>query len=297
MKKMLVAALGCFAMLGAVSCSGDAKQSKEYTPEQKAFGDSVAVALGHFAGSDQLANFNRMLESLPEEERGNFSKAEFIKGLELVLNTDTAKMDYLNGIYFGFNLYQAMMYTTEQTDCPVEPAKIIAAFKEVYMQDTISYNAQFNYRQEYQNINMKTREKAQAKQQAEQAEKIAANGKAGEEYIATLSEQGYQSTESGLWYKINNPGADKKVGESDKIAIKYVGKHINGEEFDKSETPYECQPSNFIPGFKEGLQLIGKGGSITLVIPGKIGYGDTGSAPRIEPNETLIFEVSIEADK
>lgn len=295
MKKIYVAAIGCIALLGAASCNENAKQSKEYTPEQTAFGDSVATALGHVAGANELSQLNRMWDNIPEAQRANFSKEEFIKGLELVLNTDTTNIAYLNGIYAGLNLYNPIVGTTEQADVPVDPAKVIAAFKEVYLNDTIDQAKLMLYSQEYQDINMKVRAKADAKQIADKQAQIDANGKAGKEYIASLADKGYETSESGLVYKITNPGDAQKITPSDQIAIRYVGRHTNGEIFDQSgENAYDCQPSNFIPGFAEGLQLIGKGGSITLVIPGDLAYGDQGAAPRIAPNETLIFEVSVE---
>lgn len=295
MKKIFVAALGCIALLGAASCDNSAKSSKEYTPEQTAFGDSVAAALGHVSAANELAQLNRMWDNLTEEQRANFSKDQFVKGLELVLNTDTTDLAYLNGIYAGLNLYNPMIGSAEQADCPVEPAKVIAAFKEIYLKDTISQATLMTYTQEYHDINSKVRSRADVKKAAEKAQQIEANGKAGKDYIATLADKGYETTESGLVYKIENAGDANKITPSDQISIRYVGRHVNGEIFDQTtDKPFDCQPSNFIPGFAEGLQLIGKGGKITLVIPGNLGYGDMGAAPRIAPNETLIFEISVE---
>jgi len=49
-----------------------------------------------------------------------------------------------------------------------------------------------------------------------------------------------------------------------------------------------------IPGFDEGLKLIGKGGKITLIIPSALAYGE-GGMPQggITPFSPLCFEVEI----
>ena len=49
-----------------------------------------------------------------------------------------------------------------------------------------------------------------------------------------------------------------------------------------------------IPGWTEGLQLVGEGGQIQLKIPGDLAYGPAG-APRagIGPNQELYFNVEL----
>ena len=54
----------------------------------------------------------------------------------------------------------------------------------------------------------------------------------------------------------------------------------------------EFNLANVIPGFREGLQKIAKGGKATLYIPAKLGYGEQ-STPNIPPNSTLIFDVEL----
>ena len=48
-----------------------------------------------------------------------------------------------------------------------------------------------------------------------------------------------------------------------------------------------------ISGWTEGLQLIGEGGMIELEIPADLGYGASGSLPKIPPNATLHFLVEL----
>lgn len=282
MKKIFVAALSCIALLGAVSCS---KSTGDFTEGDKAFGDSIAASLGHLAGANELSTINRVMATMPEAEREKFSKKEFIKGLEQVLKTDTANMSYLRGLYTGFQIYEPMINMAEQSGCPVDAEKVIAAFKEVFESDSISQEQIMRFQTEYMTLNQRSTTRTVLKQKAE-----------GEAYLDKMvAEEGFKTTASGLAYKINNPGEATKVAPTDQIKIHYDGKHIDGTTFDKTgDEAYESSANGFIDGFVEGLQLVGKGGSVTLIIPADLAYGSRGALPKIKPGETLVFDVTVE---
>ena len=66
--------------------------------------------------------------------------------------------------------------------------------------------------------------------------------------------------------------------------------------FDSSyerEEPAEFPLNRVIPGWTEGMKLVGKGGAITLWIPADLAYGPRGAGRDIGPNEALQFEVEI----
>lgn len=119
----------------------------------------------------------------------------------------------------------------------------------------------------------------------------------GDEFLANfLAKEGGKKTESGLAYKVIRPGKGKKPGPTDTVEVHYHGTLINGEVFDSSVQrgkTISFPLNRVIRGWQEGLQLIGEGGKIKLVIPSKLGYGDHGAPPKIPGGATLVFEVEL----
>ncbi len=106
-----------------------------------------------------------------------------------------------------------------------------------------------------------------------------------------------QKSESGLYYKILEPGADEKPTLEDSVLVNYKGTLIDGTQFDSSYDrgePVKFPLSGVVPGFGEGLTKIGAGGKIILYIPSELGYGNS---PRpggpIKPGDALIFECEL----
>jgi FKBP-type peptidyl-prolyl cis-trans isomerase len=80
------------------------------------------------------------------------------------------------------------------------------------------------------------------------------------------------------------------------VVVNYEGRLIDGTVFDAS-SKHGSDPATFrlagvIKGWQEGLQLVGEGGKIQLVIPADLAYGERGTQG-IEPNSTLLFDVDV----
>lgn len=137
-------------------------------------------------------------------------------------------------------------------------------------------------------------EKLAVEAEAVAAERIAA----GKAFFEKLTEDAdIQKSESGLHYKIIEPGADEKPTLEDSVLVHYKGTLTNGAKFDSSYdrgSPAKFPLNGVVPGFGEGLTKIGAGGKIILYIPSDLGYGNT---PRpggpIKPGDTLIFECEL----
>ena len=135
---------------------------------------------------------------------------------------------------------------------------------------------------------------AAAKAEAVAAESIAA----GEAFFAKLAEDAdVEKSESGLHYKVLDPGTGDKPSMTDSVLVHYKGTLIDGTQFDSSYdrgAPATFRLDQVVKGFGEGLTKIGAGGKIILYIPSELGYGNS---PRpggvIKPGDTLIFECEL----
>jgi peptidylprolyl isomerase len=110
------------------------------------------------------------------------------------------------------------------------------------------------------------------------------------------------TSKSGLKYIILDQGTGEKADSADLVTVHYTGFLTDGKVFDSSverDEPFKfrlkLQP--VIPGWEEGIKLIGKGGKVKLIIPPSLGYGMVPMG-NIPANSTLVFDVEmIELEK
>jgi FKBP-type peptidyl-prolyl cis-trans isomerase len=103
-----------------------------------------------------------------------------------------------------------------------------------------------------------------------------------------------QTTASGLQYEVLAEGGDEKPVAADTVRVSYEGSLIDGTVFDSSvEQPEEIPLEMVIPGWAEGIQLMGVGGKYRLYIPSGLAYGKMGAGQIIPPYSTLIFDVEL----
>ena len=147
----------------------------------------------------------------------------------------------------------------------------------------------------------------------------AENAAASQKWLEKIEKKsGVKKTESGLLYKVTKPGDEKVMPTSprDVVKVHYTGRTREGKVFDSSifanlpkeqqelrkkqlpegydeNRPVEFPLNRVIKGWTEGLQLVGKGGKITLWIPAELAYGVRGAGRDIGPNEALEFEVEL----
>jgi FKBP-type peptidyl-prolyl cis-trans isomerase len=137
-----------------------------------------------------------------------------------------------------------------------------------------------------------------AEEQVKGAAEVAANRARQTEYFAELDKtDGIQKTASGLRYQILEPGSDVKPSATSTVEVHYTGRLLDGTVFDSSVErgqPVTLSLNRVIPGWTEGLQLVGVGGRIRLHIPSDLAYGDDqrpGSP--IPPASALVFDVEL----
>ncbi len=119
----------------------------------------------------------------------------------------------------------------------------------------------------------------------------------GQEYLETnAKKEGVQVTASGLQYSVITAGDGAKPKATDEVTVHYRGTLIDGTEFDSSYSrgaPASFLLNQVIPGWTEGVQLMGIGSKFEFVIPYELGYGERGAGGSIGPFETLLFEIEL----
>lgn len=115
---------------------------------------------------------------------------------------------------------------------------------------------------------------------------------------------GVITTESGLQYEIITKGEGEtyKVPEEaasggqdrTRFMIQYEGTLIDGTQFDSSDGRTVPMGMSTVPGFKEALTTMPVGSNWKIFLKPELAYGPNRRSPKIGPNSTLIFDVTLE---
>jgi len=116
--------------------------------------------------------------------------------------------------------------------------------------------------------------------------------------------EGVISLPSGLQYKVLRAGdGDSHPTASSSCECHYEGrtaqeysKEPKGDTFDSSYargSPTSFAPNQVIKGWTEAMQLMVEGDKWEMYIPSELGYGDSGSPPKIGGGDVLVFTMEI----
>jgi peptidyl-prolyl cis-trans isomerase A (cyclophilin A) len=107
-----------------------------------------------------------------------------------------------------------------------------------------------------------------------------------------------KQTSSGLVYVLENEGESKKPEKGSQMSVHYTGTFLDGTKFDSSKDrgapmDFQFKVQSMIPGFEEGLAMLGKGGKGKFIIPYYAAYGAQGRPGAIPPYSDLVFELEV----
>ena len=99
-------------------------------------------------------------------------------------------------------------------------------------------------------------------------------------------------TPSGLGYTQLRPATGARPAADATVLVNYIGYlATTGAVFDQGMQT-AMPVGEVIPGFSQGLQMIGKNGVARLCVPAALGYGAQASGP-IPANADLVFQVEL----
>ena len=122
-----------------------------------------------------------------------------------------------------------------------------------------------------------------------------------EQYLNDLaaSDGDVVRTPNGLTYKVATLGDMNQTisTERDTIAFTYRATNLAGEEVDPASERADTlrtRVDQLVPGLRDGVRLVGQGGSLTLWLPSSMAYGSAGDSEKgIKSNEMLRYDVQI----
>lgn len=151
--------------------------------------------------------------------------------------------------------------------------------------------------QEMRTTMMQAQQRAREKMEQLRKQQAAENKQKADAFLAeNKSKPGIVTTASGLQYKVIKEGDGPVPGSDDIVTVNYVGRLLDGTEFDNSYKrgqPFTTPVNRgIIRGWSEALQMMKVGSKWELYIPPELAYGEFGR-PGIPPNSLLIFEVEL----
>lgn len=291
-KTILYAAALMLGAMGAVSCGEGTVEENNDTTVSKGLADSLSLAYGRMVG----AALNHDINFYMSEADTSYDKKAFMQGLLTVVSQEHPD-EYYAGMQYGLRVATDLHRSADQ-GAPMDRRTVINEIKRLVMADTVTETTRGMYMEEYDRLRQSVEAVQEKRMQAraENTPQAIQGTKTGQAYIAKLkaADTSLKTTPSGLTYKIANPGTGAKVKDTDQVKVKYTGSHTDGQVFDVNLEGAVFSPGAVIPGFKEGLLMLAKGGKATFYIPGNLAYGPTGVPQAgIGPNEMLVFDVEI----
>ena len=294
MKKFIMAA-AALAMMATTACNKNAENTEASIDERfqisESVSDSISQIYGQMVGGSILADY----QNFSDENKNDQMKQDLIKGIRIALSEGKG-----NGVMMGLQVGMRMaqeLASLEEAGVKVDREAVLENFMRAFQADSANMEDIRAINGLYTGLMQQVRETEEAREEARIAESPEAqqNAISCKAFFDKLkSQEGIKFTESGLAYSISVPGDTTTISNNTLVTLNYVGKLIDGTVFDQSreDQPAKMSPAGVIPGFGEGLRLLGKGAKATFYIPAELAYG-LKAPQQIGPNQALIFDVEI----
>jgi FKBP-type peptidyl-prolyl cis-trans isomerase len=103
---------------------------------------------------------------------------------------------------------------------------------------------------------------------------------------------------SGFWYHVDYAGDGPLISADDSsIEVVVTEKLADGtlvEDMDASGRSLTMALVDFPPLFHSALVLMRNHGSMTLVAPPQLAYGDAGYPPKVPPGATMVYTLRVD---
>ncbi|EMX8465123.1 FKBP-type peptidyl-prolyl cis-trans isomerase [Serratia marcescens] len=232
----------------------------------------------------ELAAAHQAQQALREERDGLRSRAKWLPDRQ-ALKKKPEQQSYAAGVALGRDI-QTML--AERKNWGITPDKTALLAGVI---DTFNGHYQLSDAQ-------LTSALAESEKAVNDARNQAAKTQAskGEAFVAEFQKKkGTQKSPSGFWYRIDYAG-DEAITENARVDIVVKESLTDGrviQDMDRSGKVMSQPLSAYPPLFREAIGHLKNHGSLTMVVPPALAYGETGYAPQIPPNATMVYELRI----
>ncbi|MGP2772738.1 FKBP-type peptidyl-prolyl cis-trans isomerase N-terminal domain-containing protein [Serratia marcescens] len=231
-----------------------------------------------------LADANQAQQALREELDGLRSRAKWLPDTQS-LKKKPEQQSYAAGVALGRDI-QTML--AERKNWGINPDKTVLLAGVI---DTFNGHYQLSDAQ-------LTNALAESEKAVNDARNQAAKTQTskGEAFVAEFKKKkGTQKSPAGFWYRIDYTG-DEAIKENARVDIVVKESLTDGsviQDMDRSGKVMSQPLSAYPPLFREAIGHLKNHGSLTMVVPPALAYGETGYAPQIPPNATMVYELRI----
>ncbi len=214
---------------------------------------------------------------------------ELMKVEILVLDTEQQKQSYAIGASMG-HIIKSKITNQKEAGIEYDQNLLVKGFIAA-----LQGQSQLD-KKEIQSISRSVERYVQEKKVELKADIGKENKALGLDFLTNnANRNGIFVTDSGLQYEVLKSGQGSKPKASDTVKVNYLGKLLDGTEFDSSYTrnkPASFPLNRVIKGWTEGVQLMNTGAKYRFYVPSELAYGAR-STGKISSHSTLIFEVEL----
>ncbi|HID8848775.1 TPA: FKBP-type peptidyl-prolyl cis-trans isomerase N-terminal domain-containing protein, partial [Serratia marcescens] len=275
------------------------EKNKTQTEQAKALEQRLAVVTAESAQAAQqrdkaaqqadktateLAAAHQAQQALREELDGLRSRAKWLPDRQ-ALKKKPEQQSYAAGVALGRDI-QTML--AERKNWGITPDKTVLLAGVI---DTFSGHYQLSDAQLTSALVESEKAVNDARNQAAKTQTSK-----GEAFVAEFKKKkGTQKSPAGFWYRIDYAG-DGAIKENARVDIVVKESLTDGrviQDMDRSGKVMSQPLSAYPPLFREAIGHLKNHGSLTMVVPPALAYGETGYAPQIPPNATMVYELRI----
>jgi FKBP-type peptidyl-prolyl cis-trans isomerase len=232
----------------------------------------------------ELAAAQQAQQALREELDGLRSRAKWLPESQ-TLKKKPEQQSYAAGVALGRDI-QTML--AERKNWGITPDKTVLLAGVI---DTFSGHYQLSDAQLTSALAESEKAVNDARNQAAKTQTSK-----GEAFVAEFKKKkGTQKSPAGFWYRIDYAG-DEAIKENARVDIMVKESLTDGrviQDMDRSGKVMSQPLSAYPPLFREAIGHLKNHGSLTMVVPPALAYGETGYAPQIPPNATMVYELRI----